>query len=584
MSTSAKSTKQSPIESHSKADKLKKLMFDFRDSNAWCGDCDFHFETILDYCQHLHKHEHSQNVKKTPTSWRSHKEFIDKRKTYDLLKSICSKVANEINENFSIQDLDKVLTPGIDKEVYRAKFLLREKGKFEKNDSLFEPKGLNYLVPITGFYCNLCSLALCDQVEVNLHMRSHDHNHAYIKSVALNPQYETVLRTKYLKSYKSKYNKIPPGFSSEEMDNNSGDKNNTTKKQNSDNLKSILKGDRSSEKEKSRSERILPPASKVSERASSREMPEIIAISASRTKPSALKRLRSDNVTRRNSDDLKVPDEKRTKTTDQQLDTCLSDIDSESPEEMDVDENNSDRASEKEEEREEVDEIDEIEQTNEMTMPQLEKGDVENPFPELDLFISGNLHVDILKDSKLAKPSKIKLKKLKFDEYKGMLLDTTTLIARISQLITKKEPDMIRKDFGDKVVTKPTFFDQSGKSMPIDLDNDDASTKTKTRADRIKSEEEEEARKKRNKAKNINDGECEAMVINDEGDADKQIISDRGKKSAKKDDENSDRSISPLPTDQIRQSDLDALNSNLSDEKKNSEIDMSFLQDFFCEK
>lgn len=185
-----------------------RAIFDLEDGNLWCKPCDLHFKTLQEFCDHLHKREHSNNVGPlTRPPWR---EFdsppvrLDKVRTFAKLKSLCSHVGNKLKMPFKVQDIDDVLYPfSRNREQLKVLNLDRERGKIDKNDRLFSLKGFDQLVPISGFYCKLCHTTMCETKEVEEHLRTYDHNYAHAKFVALSAQNEKKFHTDLEKSLKS---------------------------------------------------------------------------------------------------------------------------------------------------------------------------------------------------------------------------------------------------------------------------------------------------------------------------------------------------------------------------------------------
>lgn len=513
----------------SKSDR-SKYVFNLHDTKTWCESCDAHFETPLDYCKHLHKNEHSRNVKNVTTPWRSRiMEVTDRKKTYASLKSICARISNELETQISIEDLDKLHDPNLTRESYKKSFVRRERAEFDEKDPLFEARGWHFLQPIVGFYCKLCSVALCDQVEVNLHMRSYDHNQNYIKDIALEPLNEKEYRMKHEKSYRKKFNK-----SLRESIEDNGEDN--RERLESTPLKSILKADTSRERDSGKTLRTSPSKTKASEARIIKDAPEIVAIGNFRSKPTALKRLRVEPRTAQKSEE---PSEKRTKTIeiDEISDIELEDNDDEDNEQvqMRVD---SPRWEDRQDEVEFCDEI------------SLKQDHPDNPFPDLNLSVSGNLHYNLLKDPRLAKPLKVVVKKMKFEEFKDYLIDTRALLSRVAQLITKKEPDTV-KYMHDIVTTKPTYHDGAGNEMLIDLEDEEETAKTSkgSKLNAVKSEKVE------NKSTSMID-----------------------------DDANKERSISPFNRKYLRGDQWEDANGDTSDDKAvDANIDLKFLENFFVE-
>jgi len=185
-----------------------RTLFDTKDSDLWCKECDTHYQTIKEYCEHLHKREHmSQCSKPAQPPWRTTVEQLNRKKSYDYYKSICAKLSNKLRQPFSVQDLDEIMNPALKGQSDKLKqmTLKRERSEFATDDPLFTYKGYDMLIPINGYYCKLCDKTLCDREEAEKHLRSYNHNSEYAKSVALNPVHEKVFRQNLEKSYKEQF-------------------------------------------------------------------------------------------------------------------------------------------------------------------------------------------------------------------------------------------------------------------------------------------------------------------------------------------------------------------------------------------
>lgn len=582
MSTGPKVNRNdSKVESNNRGDSSKKYMFEFHDCKSWCEPCDQHFETVSDYLKHLHKRDHIMNTRKTSTPWRSHTEIIDRKKTYNLMKSICAKVGNELGQDFSVQNLDRILIPNASKDTYKAIAMSRERERWDKEDSLFEPKGLNYLIPVEGYYCTLCSKTLCDQVEVNLHMRSHDHNYAFVKSVCLNPDGELKLRSKYERSYKKRFGTNPKCYSVDKT-------TNIVKEIDSrimpGGTRAILKSSQRKDADKQEEDKVSNTRDKIASR-----MPVMIPLSESTYKPSALKRLRTDSTDKALKDIIQPSSTSREKIDDvvemddedqQEENRQIAGQQIESETREDEIHENSD---------EEVIEIPHYDESSDYEDPLLNignqydativlrAGEPDNPFPELDLGISGNLHIDNLKDERLKANTRVILQKIDLEMYKDILLDPESLWTRVNQLMTKKEPKFSESpNARNKPVTAPTFFGCEGKSIPIDLDDEDGFDSIK-RKPIIKSEPSIEDTKKQHRLleklsdclsgddKNENvdtmpPSETSPRKSKSNKDADMEVDQVTKDKNGEKDERDS---ISPLGE---------------------PPLSMNFLNDFFCEK
>lgn len=61
----------------------------------------------------------------------------------------------------------------------------------KRTDKITVPaKGSEFLIPITGYYCQLCEEFLGDSISGEQHVKGHQHNEKYKKYVVENPLYE----------------------------------------------------------------------------------------------------------------------------------------------------------------------------------------------------------------------------------------------------------------------------------------------------------------------------------------------------------------------------------------------------------
>lgn len=453
----------------------KKVLFDLKDTNTYCKDCDVHPNSLREYSKHIHSHDHLRNVKKI-TPWRSNNNVgdqIDRKRSYDLMKSICAKLSNELDRNFKILDVDGIFNPSLsnkEKEL-KERLVSRERGKFSEDDDLFKIRGYDYIVPITGYYCILCSKPLCDYLEFEQHIKSYEHVYAHFKSIALNPRHESELRKEWEKSYKQQFPPVEseviataPKTDTEGRTKSSTDTRITSYKKLTsrivDEHESIAdkfpdrsatrttsatnKETRSSDSEsehlpKSKSKLGSPRKRKIDDGFEIRPLGQ--------HKPTALKRLRTT------ISDFKRP---RSKSSSSSSDSDESD-------------------------EEEIIDIGQDINTGTTRGFHLGIGHVDNPLPQYKISVGGNVHENVLKDKRLAMPIEIKLTKINLDDYKDLLLDSSTLWTRINCLMTKREKvGNLQDDNISRVQTAPTYFTTGGNQVPIEFDKNGEVIKVKT--------------------------------------------------------------------------------------------------------
>lgn len=468
MSTSAPAPK---IAKRVTDEKGRRVALNLRDPNPWCKTCDEHFDSLKEYCLHLHTRTHSSLMRSTELKpWRRpSKPILSQRETFDFFKSICARLSNDLQTSFDIKDLDKILYHSLSsKEASSStKSFRREQGKFDPQDRLFEIKGYSHLIPITGYYCKLCDRTLCDPTETEEHMKGYDHNYAYAKSVALSPDHEITFRTQLDKSFAKQFGRETPKEPSK-----------TSSKHDAPPSKPTVINLPTTRPYKKATSHIVDEHEAIADEFTKRNtvitnapqanapknktdatsdnvrkkitsvVPEILPLG--RGQPSALKRLRNQ-LTASTSKDTTGPHYALSATA-----RSTSSGTSESPE---VD----DRDSQATESVEEV---------------HLNLGDPDSPFPDLDLSITGNAHIGLLKDKRLAGPCKVVLERIDLKDWEDKLLDEATMWTRIFQLAAKKDPDQVRKDIQSKNTTRPTFFSASGADIPVDVeDNEEENSK-----------------------------------------------------------------------------------------------------------
>ncbi|XP_038616787.1 zinc finger protein 318 [Tachyglossus aculeatus] len=111
--------------------------------NHWCKDCNTICGTMFDFFTHMHNKKHRQTLDPYSRPW-------------------ASKMQNEAKQDPE-KRADKITVPA---------------------------KGSEFLVPITGYYCQLCEEFFGDQISGEQHVKCHQHNEKYKKYVDENPLYE----------------------------------------------------------------------------------------------------------------------------------------------------------------------------------------------------------------------------------------------------------------------------------------------------------------------------------------------------------------------------------------------------------
>nr|XP_060609997.1 zinc finger protein 318-like [Anolis sagrei ordinatus] len=141
-SKSPKSTESSsqPSKQHLQANSI----YDYYDTgNHWCKDCNTICGTMFDFFTHMHNKKHRQTLDPYNRPW-------------------ASKIENESKQDVT-KRIDKIPVPA---------------------------KGSEFLIPITGYYCQLCHEFFGDQISAEQHVKSHPHNEKYMKHIEENPLYE----------------------------------------------------------------------------------------------------------------------------------------------------------------------------------------------------------------------------------------------------------------------------------------------------------------------------------------------------------------------------------------------------------
>uniref|UniRef100_A0A8D2J901 Zinc finger protein 318 n=1 Tax=Varanus komodoensis TaxID=61221 RepID=A0A8D2J901_VARKO len=119
-------------------------IYDYYDTgNHWCKDCNTTCGTMFDFFTHMHNKKHRQTLDPYNRPW-------------------ASKTQAETKQEVT-KRIDKIPVPA---------------------------KGSEFLIPVTGYYCQLCHEFFGDQISAEQHVKSHPHNEKYKKHVEENPLYE----------------------------------------------------------------------------------------------------------------------------------------------------------------------------------------------------------------------------------------------------------------------------------------------------------------------------------------------------------------------------------------------------------
>ncbi|NWR56111.1 ZN318 protein, partial [Bucorvus abyssinicus] len=136
-----------PTESSSQSSKhpfqLANIYEYYDAGNHWCKDCNTICGTMFDFFTHMHNKKHRQTLDPYNRPW-------------------ALKTQSETKQD-SIKRIDKITVPA---------------------------KGSEFLIPITGYYCQLCHEFFGDQISAEQHVKSHPHNEKYKKYIDENPLYE----------------------------------------------------------------------------------------------------------------------------------------------------------------------------------------------------------------------------------------------------------------------------------------------------------------------------------------------------------------------------------------------------------
>ncbi|XP_078068269.1 zinc finger protein 318 [Mustelus asterias] len=111
--------------------------------NHWCKNCNTICGTLFDFFTHMHNKRHRQTLDPYDRPW-------------------TAKMSSE-DKNASVKRTDKITLPA---------------------------KGSEFLMPVTGFYCQLCEEFYGDQICAEDHVKSRGHNDKYKEYLNVNPVYE----------------------------------------------------------------------------------------------------------------------------------------------------------------------------------------------------------------------------------------------------------------------------------------------------------------------------------------------------------------------------------------------------------
>ncbi|XP_053568745.1 zinc finger protein 318 [Bombina bombina] len=135
-----------PSEKSSKSEEAKKsfdvsqLFSYFDPGDHWCEDCNSTCKTLFEFLTHMHAKKHSQTVNQSKRPW-----------------------AKNTEKDTKTEQRTKMSVP---------------------------VRGPEFLIPINGFYCQLCDEIIGDHMCAEEHLRAFAHNDKYKKYVEVNGSYE----------------------------------------------------------------------------------------------------------------------------------------------------------------------------------------------------------------------------------------------------------------------------------------------------------------------------------------------------------------------------------------------------------
>lgn len=475
------------VDEEPKDNRNKRVMLDLRDDRIWCQPCDAHFDNLKEFCEHLHKREHTHNADPHKSPWRTAVDPVDKKSTYNTLKSICSKLEAEKGSIFTMKYYDEILNANIKEgrsgTISKLK-VARERGLFDPNDPMFEIKGYQNLIPISGFYCKLCSRTLCDYTEVEQHLKGYNHNYNHAESISLDHHHEENFRIKRDKSYQREEREKHDHRREKQVSPSKSRLESSVPKTTTSSLPSSLQPRKSLFTAESAKDKVTKGSDKLSNKTVARSKASLLDDSedeyeprtkvkdnsrALPLKPSSSKEVKKQKIPEIVPVTKNMPTAtlKRLRHDSQKPPTPPIVVDSDT----DVSTKNSPDHESNTVAARNSPELDKV------VIPQdthLDVGDPDSPFPHLDMSVTGHIHLKMLKDPRLKQPCQVRMNRINVDDYKEMLLDRTSLMSRITQLMAKKEEGAEkRNDFKSTTVTQPIFFDKDDEDIPVDVDGDD---------------------------------------------------------------------------------------------------------------
>ncbi|KAK2852897.1 hypothetical protein Q7C36_008098 [Tachysurus vachellii] len=133
-------TKSSAPESGTRSDSLAEIFEYYDAGNHWCKNCNITSGSMFDFFTHLHSKMHRKTLDPYIRPWASNSEHEKKNPTGELI----SKPA----------------------------------------------KGSEFVLPVRGFFCQLCKAFFGDPICAEAHVTCHAHNEKYKKQMYENPLYE----------------------------------------------------------------------------------------------------------------------------------------------------------------------------------------------------------------------------------------------------------------------------------------------------------------------------------------------------------------------------------------------------------